>query len=165
MSLHWRLCSLCIIVILLAGSCETTSSSQDSSTPAGPNASIPAAQIIHFVTFNIRKDAGNELPKVSLISHKTAEGVLKKQPGWNQQPYLTCYLFQEKLLIDSLRIEHPLYKHLEYPGDEGRMGSKDTVVSSADFTIRFQTEAVVSEVQITETLRTQTSHPLSTIKL
>jgi hypothetical protein len=36
-----------------------------------------------------------------------------------------------------MRIEHPLYKHLEYPTSETTMGSKDTVVGSADFNDSF----------------------------
>lgn len=155
------LSALCLIGILLNASCKTTQGSQSTAEPSA-SASVPT---IHFLTFYIQKSASREISTVKLLNHQTATGTLNRQPVGIFPASLTCYLYQGKRLIDSVRIEHPLHKHLEYTTKDNTLASKDTVIEQAEFSIRYQTELQVNEVRMTETLPSYNTHKIATIKL
>ena len=79
--------------------------------------------------------------------------------------YLTLYLYNNRHLADSVRVEHPLYKHYEYLDAENKLAAKDMVLDKADFIVRFQTAEPTNRIAVMETLKNAGTRQLSTIKL
>jgi hypothetical protein len=99
------------------------------------------------------------------MDHQTAQGVLKHQPDRFFPAFLHCYLYSGNVVLDSVKVEHPLYRHLEFVSGEKSMSSKDTLVDNADFFIRFQTQKNVNEIRITETVPEKPLRVIAIIKI
>jgi len=123
--------------------------------------------LIQFLVLSIHQEPRSAAPVVKLLSKSTGNGVLKKQgaSGLRSGNYLMMYVYHNQQLYDSIRLEHPLYKHFEYLNAENQLSVKDTVLHKADFFVRFQITATVTEVRISETLRNAGTRQISTIKL
>lgn len=149
--------AICLLGIIAFTSCSVMRGSQSNAQAAG--------NTISFLVFNIHKDTRETAPTITLLSRQESAGTIKKQPEINGPAYLTLYIYSNRHMVDSVRVDHPLYKHLEYPGDDHQFISKDTLITNADFFVRFQTEEPADEIRITETIASGEVRKLSTIKL
>jgi hypothetical protein len=134
---------------------------QSTAQPGGSNT-------ISFLVLNIRKSAKATTPTVSLVSKTAGNGTMKRssrEQNEGANNYLTLYIYSHSLLADSMRMDHPLYKHYEYMDGNGQLASKDTIVEQADFIVRFQTEAPATHIVVSETLKNTKPATLGTIKL
>lgn len=64
--------------------------------------------------------------------------------------YLTIAGYNDGKQIDSIIIEHPLYKHLEYLDGKNMLAAKDTVLQHAEFFVRLQAKGQLNTVRINE---------------
>lgn len=120
-----------------------------------------------FAVLNIQKDPVLEKSVIKLVSKTQTPGTIKKQ---NQQPhrgdtYLSISVYNKIELLDSMTIDHPLYKHLEYVTADHTFESRDTVLDQSEFFIRFQSKGNSVELRIKETINNQTGKDQSIIKL
>ena len=118
--------------------------------------------VISFLMFNIHKDTINLANVVTLVKKIESNGKIKKQRNFLAKNYLTIYSYSGKQILDSLIIEHPLYKHLEYLDENKKFMVKDTVITSADFFVRLQGK--YNELKIVETLKNKSAKELNIIK-
>jgi hypothetical protein len=112
-----------------------------------------------FFVFNIHKDNNNSTNIVKLVSKKEITGKMKTESTNRSPNYLTLYLYSGKQLIDTVAMDHPLYKHYEYIGQNGTFAFKDTVLNNADFVVR--TQKNINEIKIFETLKNQPKKQLT----
>lgn len=113
----------------------------------------PEPNLSYFFVFNIHKNNNNSANMVELVSKKEIAGKMKTESTKKGSNYLTLFLYSGKQLIDTVAIDHPLYKHYEYIGTNGTFAYKDTLLDNADFVIR--TQKNINEIQIFETLKNQ----------
>jgi hypothetical protein len=112
-----------------------------------------------FFVFNIHKDGNNSTNIVELVSKKEITGKMKTESTNRSPNYLTLYLYSGKQLVDTVAIDHPLYKHYEYINQNGTFAFKDIVIDNADFVIK--TQKNINEVKIFETLKNQPKKQLT----
>lgn len=113
----------------------------------------------YFLVFNIHRNNNNSTNIVELVSKKEIVGKMKTESTNRSSNYLTLHLYSGKRLVDTVAIDHPLYKHYEYIGKNGTFAYKDTVIDNADFVIR--TQKSINEIKIFETLKNQPKKQLT----
>ncbi|RYE18033.1 MAG: hypothetical protein EOP51_22790 [Sphingobacteriales bacterium] len=117
---------------------------------------------------SVSRQNSGQPSNVRVISTTVSEGTLKKtrkDAGSNRGNYITLYFYQNAALTDSLTLAHPLYKSLEYPAGNNTFAVKDTVLSEAEFFVRFKVTAPGTEIKITETLQPSPPRQIAFIKL
>lgn len=118
--------------------------------------------LISFLVLNIYRDTISSTNVIEFISKIESTGAIKKQHSFPTQYYLTFYAYSGKHIVDSLIIEHPLYKHLEYVDENRNFAVKDTIINHAEFFVRLQGH--FNEIKIFETLKNKSPIKLNTIK-
>lgn len=118
--------------------------------------------VISFLMFSIYKDTISSTNLVTLIKKTESAGKIKKQRNFLTKNYLTIYSYSGKIIVDSLLIEHPLYKHLEYVDANKNFVVKDTIINSADFFVRLQGK--FNHLKIVETLQNKPAKELNLLK-
>ncbi|MBK7959018.1 MAG: hypothetical protein IPK03_13540 [Bacteroidetes bacterium] len=132
------------------------------------NNEIQATQpSIYFLTFKIFRRENSKMNAVELVNKTLTAGTMKgKDPEARQfANNLIIFYYRKSLLLDSLIIDHPLYKHLEYTDESRKFAVKDTMLPSADFFFRFQTAQMADELSIVEQQEGQIRQELKRIKL
>lgn len=130
------------------------------------NENIESDTIV-FAVLNIHKNSTDSKSTIHLVSKTQTAGKLKTQ---NLNPvhtdnYLSVYVYNNKKLIDSMTIEHPLYKHIEYLTEDDTFAVKDTILDQSEFFIRFQTIGKSNELRISETIKNKTAKEQTILKL
>lgn len=125
----------------------------------------PSNPLISFFTLFISKE--KEEYALQLVNRKDAAGTMKKSLRDNFQGThaLKLVAYSGKQIVDSLKIEHPLYKHIESQEANGTFFAKDTVLNSAKFTVRFQTTLPITEIKSLELTRNESVGKWITLKL
>ena len=118
--------------------------------------------LISFIVLKIHNDTISSTRVVKYISKKESTGEIKKQHTLPGKYYLTIYTYTGKHLVDSLILEHPLYKHIEYVDEHKKFAVKDTVINSAEFFVRLQGH--FNEIKIFETIKNKSPQQLNSIK-
>lgn len=118
--------------------------------------------LISFLVLSIHKDTISSTHVVEFVSKKENTGVIKKQNSFPTKYYLTIYAYSGKHIVDSLFLEHPLYKHIEYVDENKNFAVKDTIINRADFFVRLQGH--FNEIRIFETLKNKSPQELNKIK-
>lgn len=111
-----------------------------------------------FYIFTIHRDNSSPTNIVELVSKKEIAGKMKTESTHRSVNYLTVYLYSGKQLVDTLSMDHPLYKHYEYVGENGAFKYKDTLINNSDFVLRTQRD--INEIKIFETLKNQAKKQL-----
>lgn len=111
-----------------------------------------------FYVFTIHKDNNSPTNIVTLVSKKEIAGKMKTESTHRSVNYLTLYLYSGKQLVDTISMDHPLYKHYEYADQNGTFKYKDTLINNADFVLRTQSD--INEIKIFETLKNQPKRQL-----
>lgn len=130
---------------------------------AGQREPTEADQII-FITMNMARDPNSGTRIIQVQDLLKSPGTLKNQaqqpllPG----PYLRLIFYADQVRLDSLHLEHPLYKHLEYVNAKNQLAHKEIMSDKADFFIRFQ-QGKANGLKIEE--RLPDSIPIELIKI
>ena len=122
---------------------------------------------ILFILLRISNDSNSTKHKVELLSKTTSVGKIKKvnDNAFHSENYLTIQIFNNRKLIDTRTIEHPLYKHLEYSDANNSLAAKDTIIDNAEFFFRVQAQGNKNEIRVFETLKNKQKEELAIIKL
>lgn len=119
-------------------SCKSTKKIQ-ATQPKTQAQNTEQTDSILFLTFNIYKDSLSGQTSVTLINSIKNAGKLKSTENAEIfGNHLSLYLFNNDKIYDSVLVTHPLYKQIEYPGDNGQLSSKDISLDKAEFFIRIQ---------------------------
>ena len=120
-----------------------------------------------FVFLTIHKDSSDKKHIVEMVRKTESSGKIKKQfqNTFHSDNYLSIYVYNDKNLVDTMKIEHPLYKHFEYLDENNSLTAKDTVLDKADFFFRIQKQGHSNEIRIFETLKNKPRKEISIIKL
>ncbi len=123
------------------------------------------SQIV-FLTLRISKtlDSNN---KVELLKTFKTDGLIKKkfESEINSENYLTLELYSNNKLENTKKIEHPLFKEIEYYDDTNNIKKKSVVLNSSEFSVRLQTKKPNCSVKILETLNNISIKELITLKI
>ena len=112
---------------------------------------------IVFLTFRISKDSILKINTITLLNQKISFGKMKAvdQDKVSSNNYLQIELSENQQLIKTLILEHPLFKHVEYPDESGKMVSKNIEANQDDFFFRIQKQKSPIQVKIFEVLANQ----------
>jgi|GEM_PF-3891657 cell wall-associated NlpC family hydrolase len=153
-----------IYLLLLLYACHAVKPAemQNSSTAVTTN-----ADSIAFFVFKISKNPESTKSQVKLINVLRNAGIMKEAAIHQNVPpnHLTLYLYHQKQLLDSIQVEHPLYKNVEYVTEDNKWAERAVQTDSAEFFVRWQTKAPVTMIQITETLENKGKTNLNPIKI
>jgi hypothetical protein len=119
---------------------------------------IADSNTIMFLLLNMQRDSGTDKNAITLIDKKESTGKLKTHTTrllYNDN-YLWVYIYNNKTVVDSMQIEHPLYKHIEYLNADNTFAVLDTVLNEAQFFLRFQAPQTSGQIKIVETLKGKT---------
>ncbi len=147
------------LILLLLASCSVMRD-KDS------NADARSSSIV-FVLMEMHRDTADGRNVIQLLSKTESNGSFKNVPTGAvvSENYLTVYVYRNNRLVDTLMLEHPLYKHFEYLDENNNFAVKDTVLDRADFFIRLQTRGSSNEIRVLETIKNKAGEELTTIKL
>lgn len=122
---------------------------------------------ILFLVFKISKDSVQDKKIIKLISNTESSGKLKPQAqlAADYENYLTIEVFEQKRLANTIIIEHPLYKNVEYVNDQGMLETKHVELDQAEFFIRFLMTGTPTTIRISESLKGNAIRELETISL
>jgi hypothetical protein len=114
----------------------------------------PDTPTIVFSVLQILRPSPEEPSRIQLLETQASPGKLKKK---SEAPlsfthYLGIGIYRNGIRMDTLTLEHPLYKHIEYVNDQGELAVLDTMLTKADFFIRFQSLGAANEIRIFETV-------------
>jgi hypothetical protein len=149
---------------LLWLSCLGCGSSAVKSVSSAPKTSKSAQSKIVFASFLISKQLGKN-SKIELLSVTESNGKLKKNTEANvpSNDYLTLEITSEQSSKQIFKIEHPLYKTVEYVNDQHQLTSQYVETDQADFFIRFEKTGPV-QIKVSET-RNKQKIELKTFKI
>jgi hypothetical protein len=119
--------------------------------------------VLSFLVFNIHTDTSASKNVVTLISKKEAVGKAKRKNIDKDLNYLALYSYETGVLLDSIFIEHPLVKHIEYLNGNNAFATMDTVLNQTDFFIRVHGKC--TEMRIFEKLKDKPLCYLNAIKM
>jgi hypothetical protein len=122
---------------------------------------------IAFLTFKINKDPKNIANKVTYIKTIKTKGTLKSNAiePVNSENTLNIEIFINDKLDQTITIEHPLYKSLEYLNENKSFSRKEVVIDEAEFTVRITNKTSEKLIKISENLKSKTKKELATFKL
>ena len=123
------------------------------------------SQII-FLVLKIHKDTSQKKNVIEYVSKTKTEGLIKirNRTVERYNNYLTIAVYEDDNLADSFKIEHPLFKKVEYL--EGSIfTSKSVELDAQEFFIRIQTKGISNKIIFYETLNNKNKKELTTITL
>ena len=135
-----------------------------------PENAMPAEQktpdAIVFLSFKMVRNP-NGKNSVTLINQNIASGKIKKgsEMRADSENLLAFEVYQNNRLSQTILINHPLYKHVEYLDDDNHYKSKDIVSDQEEFFIRIQTNGEAATIKILENLKEKTPSELLTFKM
>ncbi|WP_323033790.1 hypothetical protein [Paracoccus sp. (in: a-proteobacteria)] len=158
-----KIYSALVLFTLLATSCNSAQHvSTNLSEVKKDNASIV------FLVFKIVDDSIQHKRKIELIRKIEAPGKIKINTDLVQryENYLDVNFYDDTILVTSTRIEHPLFRRVEFTKDDNSLTSAVTRIPEAEFFLRVQlTQTHNYTIKISETLGTQESTLIADIPL
>lgn len=114
---------------------------------------------------NISKDSLTKNTTVKLVNKFESSGKIKKQiENVTSDNFLSIVLYKDLEKIDSSRISHPLFKRVEYLGDNNKIYMKEIKLAQSDFYYRAEIGKSNYEIRIFEVLENKRGE-LAKIKL
>jgi hypothetical protein len=150
-----------LLLVLLFLCCGTPKSKYEHSEITTKS----SADEIVFVVFKMRKYYNKNT--IEIISTTKATGKMKADLNRPIDPenHLTLEILENNQIVKTLRIEHPLYKSVEYLNENNQYISKQVTADEGEFFIRIQKKALQTKVRVLETLKGKTKNELQTFKL
>lgn len=112
------------------------------------------------------KDSLQGKNNIELVEKTKTNGKIKNdyQNPIDSENYLTIDVYENDKLINTLVIEHPLYKRVEY-SDGKTLISKSVELNMAEFFIRLQLNENSHQLKISETIKNTAKKELTTINI
>lgn len=127
-----------IYFFLFALCCFAASCTTSKNSVTGNDKSVDASSIV-FAVFEINNDSVKNVRTVKLIKTIRAAGTLKKteSPAVNDKNFLEVSFFENgEQLVAMEKIEHPLFRRMEFAADDGKLKSVTTRLPTAEFFAR-----------------------------
>jgi hypothetical protein len=123
--------------------------------------------VIIFVILKIYSDSSTNSNKIIVKDKIYTSGRVKDHPVRFQNigNYITCFLYAGSNLLDSMRLEHPLHKQVEFFDANHQMGMKEIHQKEAEFSVRFQLKGKANRIKILETLDRNKTRDVTMIQL
>lgn len=120
---------------------------------------------IVFVVFKIKK--GTTKSVIEMVSTTISEGKLKKQPEspLESSQFVEIEVNSRNNVLQAIKINHPLYKDIEYSNDHGELEKKRVEVNEDTFFIRFQVKGTSATLRIKEKLDNSATNEIATFKI
>ncbi|MFN8275486.1 MAG: hypothetical protein U0X58_11495 [Flavobacteriaceae bacterium] len=156
--MHSRFALLIFLILTACSSIQKTATTAESTQEKSIESKIV------FASFLISKQPEKE-SKIELISVTESKGKLKKntESKNSSENYLTLEIISSEAPKQIIRIEHPLYKIVEYVNDQHKLTAQYVETDQADFFIRFQ-KTGNTQIKVSETRKKQTKE-LKTFKI
>jgi hypothetical protein len=124
----------------------------------------PLVDKIVFLNFSIQKT--KQSPIIKLEKATKVNGSLKKVPPPENRflNFLTFEVFNNDRITQTIDMEHPLMKVVEYVDDDKTFKRKQLELENEKFVLRFQNLGETGKVIIYETLKGKVKTKISTIK-
>lgn len=121
---------------------------------------------IVFLVLKISEDSIQGKNVIEFVSKTKTAGTIKdyRQDHNDYGNYLTIDVYEQNKLINTIIIEHPLYKRVEY-FDGNVLTSKSIELAEQDFFIRMQMTGKSTKIRIYETLKNTIKKEMTTIQL
>ena len=137
---------------LLLSFCISSSRKNNPASRAGQQKHRPANKVpspknvpdqpgvLVFITMSIAHDPGlgNRIIRVQDLVKTPGSLKIKPENFSPSGPYLRCILSNNQIPVDSLLLEHPLYKNVESVGGQHQFSRQAVKLDQAEFFIRFQ---------------------------
>jgi len=123
--------------------------------------------LIGFMVFKIEKDTIQKKNVIDLVSKTISSGKIKSESeaSIDFEDYLTIEVFDKSKLVNTIVIEHPLHKHVEYVDEDGKLATKSVDLDREEFFVRFQLSGDSNTIRISETLKNSVKRELKTIRI
>ena len=120
---------------------------------------------ILFVVFKIKK--GTTKSTIEIVSTTISEGKLKKQPEdtLDSNQFVEIEVTSGNNAFQLVKINHPLYKDIEYSNSNGELKKKRVEVNEDTFFVRFQLKGAAATLRIKEKLENSMTNEIATFKL
>lgn len=120
---------------------------------------------IVFVVFKIKK--GTPKSSIELVSTMINEGKFKKQSEdiLDSNKLLSIEISDGHNISQTFKINHPLYKHVEYVDETGKLEKKEVEVTEETFFIRFQTKNKTNAIKIKEKITDSSEIEIANFKV
>jgi hypothetical protein len=153
---------LIIIVALFFSGCI---SQKEENINTQINEKISEEQIA-FLTFKICNNVEKNINEIQLLNKKIVAGNLKKggEEAINYVNYLEFQIYNNGEYVNSIKIEHPLYKFVEY-FDDMEFHSKIIEQKEQEFFIRLSIKSSSTKIIIKEKIKDNKLNELLTINL
>lgn len=127
---------------------------------------LHANQIVFFI-FRIDKNADTDKNQIKLLNTIRKVGLVKKdlKSGITSVNILTIRVYYNNQIIETIQMNHPLYKEIEYFHESNVINKKNIESNSEDFSIRLQIKNSNSIIKIFETLKNQPERELISQKI
>lgn len=121
---------------------------------------------IYFLVLRISKDSIQGKNTIELVSTTKTIGKFKNDShnSIDSENYLNIDLYEKDQFINTIVLEHPLYKNVEYL-DGNKLKTKYIELKTADFFIRLQMNGNSNMIKISETLNNSIKEELLSFKL
>ena len=148
-----------ILLSIILTSCTSTKTTESSIPNSSENA-------IYFLVFKISKDSLQEKSSIELVSTTKSIGKFKNDnlDHIDSENYLTFDLYEQDQLINTILLEHPLYKNVEYV-EGNTFATKSIELNTEEFFVRIQMKGNSNKIKVSETLKDSIKKELLSIKL
>ena len=148
----------CFILISVIFSCRSSKQVPAEVHPSDHPVATSSVEKIVFVNFKIRADSIHHQNSIEVINTVFSEGHLKNNSAGNIRSAnkLTCFLYENNAPVDSVTLEHPLYRVYEYMNERSEMVLKETRETAAEFFVRFQIREKTDKIKVMETVNNTT---------
>lgn len=152
-----------LLLSILLASCSLSKKLGDNKT----NQQSHHRDLIGFMVFKIEKDTIQKKNVIELVSKTISSGKIKSESesSIDFEDYLTIEIFDKSRLVNTIVIEHPLHKHVEYVDEDGKLATKLVDLDREEFFVRFQLSGDSNTIRISETLKTLAKRELKTIRI
>lgn len=122
---------------------------------------------IVFVIMKIYTDSLTHSNKILVQDKIYTTGRVKQHAvGFvHMESNITCLLYNGDRVIDSMRLEHPLHRHVEYLDENNQMRKKEIHLQEAEFSVRFQLKGQGNKIKVLESINKGKMQELKRIQL
>jgi len=122
---------------------------------------------IAFLVLKMKKDSQSAKSDITLLSKTQTTGRIKNSADKpNSKNYLTIEVLDNNVLFQTVFVNHPLYKTVEYTDENNQLTSKSITLNEAEFFVRLQTKSGRTKVRIYETtLQNNDKNIVATLKI
>jgi hypothetical protein len=157
--MRYKLALLCLTLVIASCTISKT---------ATQTTEIPVTNLqnnIVFVVFKIRKGEINST--IEIVSNTKSSGKIKRQmeTAPDSGNILTIEISDGNKIFQTVSMNHPLFKSVEFVESDGKFGKKDVALDKDTFFIRFQTKGASTTLKISETFTGGAAHEIANFKL